>query len=151
MEILNKFTLYWLGGKSQVVEGGDIADAMNRAGYGGGAVRALDFFASGDKKGYEYNAEKKDWIQVKPTLEIDQKMELAEIYELWDELCDIPTDDNDKIEEPFLDFKPGAHREDIWHWFEDQNSEFLVGDVQSGIRKNADALAIVVRENSVNS
>lgn len=31
---MNKFTLYWRGGKRQVVEGDDPANTMTRAGYG---------------------------------------------------------------------------------------------------------------------
>jgi hypothetical protein len=39
-----KFTLYWLDGETEEVEGYDIADAFRRAGYGGGALSALDYF-----------------------------------------------------------------------------------------------------------
>jgi len=35
------FTLYWRTGTREVVTGKDTADAMTRAGYGGGATRAL--------------------------------------------------------------------------------------------------------------
>ena len=41
---LRRFRLYWLDGKTEIVEGDGPADAMNRAGYGGGAVRALDYY-----------------------------------------------------------------------------------------------------------
>ena len=41
---MKKFVLYWLSGEQQIVEGHDIADAFRRAGYGGGAVRALDYY-----------------------------------------------------------------------------------------------------------
>lgn len=62
---MNKYTLYWLGGKREVVEGNDIADAMNRAGYGNGALRALDFFAYGDDNCYEWKERdgKKAWVK----------------------------------------------------------------------------------------
>lgn len=66
---------------------------------------------------------------------------LTELYALWDELGDIPTGDGgalaDCIEQPFLHFPTGAHRETVWHWFEAQHPEFIVGDVQQGIRKEA--------------
>jgi hypothetical protein len=39
---------------------------------------------------------------------------------LWAKLGDIPTNDDDTIELRFLHFPPGTHREEIWHWFEDQ-------------------------------
>lgn len=38
-----KFKLYWLDGKEEVVEGSSIADAFTKAGYGAGAIRALDY------------------------------------------------------------------------------------------------------------
>lgn len=39
-----KFKLYWLTGDEEVVEGNDIADAFSKAGYGTGAMGALDYF-----------------------------------------------------------------------------------------------------------
>lgn len=41
---MKKFKLYWLDGKTEIVAGRDIADAFSRAGYGAGAVRALDYY-----------------------------------------------------------------------------------------------------------
>ena len=41
---LHKYKLHWLHGKTEVVEGKSIADAFSRAGYGQGALRALDYF-----------------------------------------------------------------------------------------------------------
>ena len=39
-----KFRLHWLGGKTEVISGTDITDAFRRAGYGGGSIRALDYY-----------------------------------------------------------------------------------------------------------
>lgn len=39
-----KFILYWLDGKTEEVTGPNIQIAFSRAGYGGGAIRALDYF-----------------------------------------------------------------------------------------------------------
>lgn len=58
---MEKFTLYWRDGKREVVEGYDCADAMTRAGYGGGAVRALDFYATGDCDRYWWDGEGREW------------------------------------------------------------------------------------------
>lgn len=50
------FTLHWLGGRKEEVTGfGEtqeeaIADAMRRAGYGGGAVKALDWVEPKEEK-----------------------------------------------------------------------------------------------------
>lgn len=69
-----KFTLYWLTGSREVVEGKDAADAMNNAGYGGGAVRALDFYAKGDDHDWEWVAATRKW---KPTPNSDFGKQLA--------------------------------------------------------------------------
>ena len=43
MKTENKaFKLTWLGGKIEIIRGQTIADAFSKAGYGGGAIRALD-------------------------------------------------------------------------------------------------------------
>lgn len=55
--------LYWLSGETEIVRGTTIADAMNKAGYGGGAVTALDFYKEGEQSTYQWDAAKKTWIQ----------------------------------------------------------------------------------------
>lgn len=71
-------------------------------------------------------------------------LSLNRLYQLWDQLRDIPTSDGsdqfeaDAIAVPFLQFPPGTHRENIWHWFEAQDTRFLVGEVMSGIRRDQD-------------
>jgi len=40
--------------------------------------------------------------------------------EYWEDFEDIPMNpETECIEEDFLDFRAGTHREEIWHWFED--------------------------------
>lgn len=39
-----KFKLYWTDGKTEVIEGKNAADAFNNAGYGLGAMKALDYY-----------------------------------------------------------------------------------------------------------
>jgi hypothetical protein len=47
---MKTFVLHWIGGKTETVTGGDIADACRRAGIGAGALRVLDYFEEqGDK------------------------------------------------------------------------------------------------------
>ena len=58
------YTLYWRDGKRETVSGATPEQAMTLAGYGGGAVRALDFYANGDDRDYTWNAEKRDWVRV---------------------------------------------------------------------------------------
>jgi len=57
-----KFTFFWLDGKREVFEGKDPLDALSKAGYGSGAVRALDFYMSGDDNKYIWHDHK--WILV---------------------------------------------------------------------------------------
>lgn len=59
---------------------------------------------------------------------------LNALFDLWDQLRDIPVDDGGFLEQPFLHFGVGVHREDVWHWFEEQNPGFIVGDVQQNYR-----------------
>ena len=51
---MSKFTFFWLNGTRDVLEGQDAADAMNKAGYGAGAVPALDFHTEGDNNSYSW-------------------------------------------------------------------------------------------------
>lgn len=49
-----KFVLYWKLGDKEIVEGETIVDAFNNAGYGGGAISALDFFSRDVENQYEW-------------------------------------------------------------------------------------------------
>ena len=45
------------------------------------------------------------------------------LRKLWEDFSDVPMDpETECMEEPFLDFPAGTHREDIWHWFDDRYS-----------------------------
>lgn len=62
---MKEFTLFWLTGESEIVKGNDVANAMTLAGFGGGAVRALDFYANGDKRNeYVWNGEIRNWVSI---------------------------------------------------------------------------------------
>lgn len=64
MEI-KSFTLFWLTGEYQIVKGTDISSAMNNAGIGNGALRALDFYASGEcVKDYEWDNDSRNWNKI---------------------------------------------------------------------------------------
>ena len=56
-----KYTFFWLDGKREVLEGNDQAHALNAAGYGNGALRALDFWAAGDNQDYLWNPDTRNW------------------------------------------------------------------------------------------
>lgn len=42
------------------------------------------------------------------------------VERLWLKFGCIPVDGNECLEEPFLRFPVGTHREAVWHWFEEQ-------------------------------
>lgn len=47
-----------------------------------------------------------------------------ELESLWLRLTDVPMNpETEEIEEAFLDFSPGTHREEIWHWFDERHSK----------------------------
>lgn len=49
---------------------------------------------------------------------LDNPIEYAKV--LWEELSNIAVNDNDEIDDEYLHFEKGTHREDIWHWFEER-------------------------------
>ena len=56
------FTLYWRTGDREVVTGETVEKAMMLAGYGGGAIRALDFYAKGDDREWKWAPETREWV-----------------------------------------------------------------------------------------
>ena len=63
------YTVYWLDGKKSTLstaEGSSIATAFQEAGYGNGAVRAVDFYVNGKDDSYDWDSVKREWVK-KPT------------------------------------------------------------------------------------
>jgi len=50
-----KYTFFWRDGKRQVLEGKSAVAALNSAGYGNGALRALDVFSVGDNNEWQWS------------------------------------------------------------------------------------------------
>ena len=48
------YTFYWLDGTREVLEGSSPEDALNKAGYGFGAIKALDFYIFGSHSEYKW-------------------------------------------------------------------------------------------------
>ena len=42
------------------------------------------------------------------------------LLSLWHDFSDIPINDWDEIEKPFLHFPAGTYRFEIWHWFDER-------------------------------
>ena len=55
------FTLYWRDGKREIVKGASVEDAVTHAGYGQGALSALDFYDYGEKVNYVWNKKERNW------------------------------------------------------------------------------------------
>lgn len=50
----------------------------------------------------------------------------GELEELWEQLEDVPMNpETECIEEPYIGFNAGTHREEIWHWFDDRHSKWV--------------------------
>lgn len=59
---MSEYTLFWLTGDSEIVRGPAPHTAMTLAGYGGGAARALDFWADGDQRNnYAWDKTARTW------------------------------------------------------------------------------------------
>lgn len=47
-----------------------------------------------------------------------------ELEELWEQFGDVPMNpETECIEEQFMGWGPGIHREEIWHWFDRRHSK----------------------------
>ncbi len=63
--------------------------------------------------------------------------------QIWDQLGDVPVDEDECIDEVFLDFDKGTHREDIWHWVEetyDVSVAYLMGITNNITGRKEDAV-----------
>jgi hypothetical protein len=58
---IKTFTVYWRDGKKEVLKGRTFADALNQAGYGQGALPALDFYDDVGTFKYTWNETTKHW------------------------------------------------------------------------------------------
>lgn len=72
---MKNFILYWLTGKTTTVTGNTIQEAMTNAGYGNGALRALDFYDEATEQTYIWDKEARTWFipeETEPELEYPQ-------------------------------------------------------------------------------
>lgn len=55
------------------------------------------------------------------------------LEELWAEFGDLPMEPvTECIEEQFLGFQAGTHREEIWHWFDERYSKGVAALLYGG-------------------
>jgi hypothetical protein len=55
------FTVFWRDGSRKILKGVSVEDAFNRAGYGNGSLRAVDFYKEGVDLSYRFKD--KAWIE----------------------------------------------------------------------------------------
>lgn len=55
--------------------------------------------------------------------ELEMKLTDAEIEKLWDELEDVPIDEDEYLDIDWKVWSKGTHREEIWHWFDENHSK----------------------------
>ena len=58
---MNTYTLFWLDGTREVIQGETISIALCVAGYSNGAMRALDFYAEGENTSYIWSDRNNQW------------------------------------------------------------------------------------------
>lgn len=58
----------------------------------------------------------------------DDSVKLATIGELWEMFADIPVNENDELEQPFLSFPAGTSKTDVWHWFDERTPNGIAVD-----------------------
>ena len=76
--------------------------------------------------------------------EIDTLRERDKILEdLWAEFGDVPMNpETECMEQPFLGFPVGTHREDIWHWFDERHSKGVAYLMYGGAKPSLDNAAL---------
>lgn len=58
------YRFYWLDGVTTVQEGTSVEDAFSKAGYGAGAIRALDFYdVDKAEPTYSWDSETRNWVK----------------------------------------------------------------------------------------
>ena len=51
---------------------------------------------------------------------LEDDLSMDALLSLWHDFSDVPINDLDEIEKPFLHFPTGTCRFDIWHWFDER-------------------------------
>lgn len=68
------FTVYWRSGKRTEVYGDTIEAAFNRAGYGLGAIKAVDFYDNLPNDNYIWNENTKSWDRKTPIIDTSENV-----------------------------------------------------------------------------
>ena len=84
------------------------------------AIDIIDRLHQENRIGYQDYLDIHDGLDEMETLrDRDEVLE-----ELWGQFADVPMNpDTECIEERFMGWGPGIHREEIWHWFDERHSK----------------------------
>lgn len=78
-----------------------------------------------DEISYNDSVEEEDcWCGI-----CEEHVELCTLSELWEMFGDIPVNNDDEIEEDFLNFPAGTSKIDVWHWFDERCPNNLHDDL----------------------
>ncbi len=56
-------------------------------------------------------------------MNIYQKYDDELLESMWDDLEDVPIDEDECLDVDWQGWNKGTHREEIWHWFDEQHSK----------------------------
>lgn len=65
----------------------------------------------------------------------EEHVKLLTLAQLWKNLGDISVNEDDEIEEIFMQFPAGTSKFDIWHWFDEQCPNNLYDDLMFPLNK----------------
>lgn len=54
---------------------------------------------------------------------------LRTLTQLWEDFSEIPVNNDDEIEQSFLQFEAGTSKFDVWHWFDERCPNGLAVDL----------------------
>ena len=60
------FTIYWINGDRNVIQGPTIETAFTNAGYGAGAISAVDWYDDGVSETHYWDKDSHNWIKFEP-------------------------------------------------------------------------------------
>lgn len=81
-----RFIIYWRDGKCEEMAGKTIAEAFIHAGYGGGALGAVDFYKEESVPSYEWNRISRTWVESDPVKEIQITRECFDVTSRTEDL-----------------------------------------------------------------
>lgn len=71
-------------------------------------------------------------------MKIYQKYDDEELEKMWDELGDVPVDEDECLDIDWQGWDKGTYREEVWDWFDKQHSKgvgWLMNEYESNYNK----------------